>query len=63
MVLPHSLFSVEISELVESHMIDSKAYELLVLVTVVLLASLNSVREGRGLRGKRRWNSSIEGLA
>jgi hypothetical protein len=63
MVLPHSLFSVEISELVESHIIDSKAYELLVLVTVVLLASLNSVREGRGLQGKQRWNFSIKGLA
>jgi hypothetical protein len=44
-------------------MINSKAYELLVLVTVVLLAFLNSVRKGRGLRGKRRWNSSIKGLA
>jgi hypothetical protein len=44
-------------------MIDSKAYELLVLIAVVLLASLNSVREGRGLRGKQRWNSSIKGLA
>jgi hypothetical protein len=44
-------------------MIDSKAYKLLVLVAVVLLAFLNSVREGRGLQEKRRSNSSIEGLA
>jgi hypothetical protein len=49
MVLLHSLFSVEISELVKSHIIDSKAYELLVLVAVMLLTSLNSVREGRDL--------------
>jgi hypothetical protein len=40
--------------LVKSHIIDFKAYKLLVLVAVVLLASFNSVREGRGLRGKRR---------
>jgi hypothetical protein len=49
--------------MVKSYMIDSKAYKLLVLVTVVLLAFLNSVREGRGLQGKQRWNSSIKGLA
>jgi hypothetical protein len=35
-------------------MINSKAYELLVLVTVVLLAFFNLVREGRGLQEKRR---------
>jgi hypothetical protein len=44
-------------------MINSKAYELLVLMTVVLLVFFNSVCERRGLRGKRRWNSSIKGLA
>jgi hypothetical protein len=48
---------------VKSYIIDSKAYELLVLVALVLLAFLNSVYEGRGLQGKRRWNSSIKGLA
>jgi hypothetical protein len=63
MILPHSLFSIEISELVKSYMIDFKAYKLLVLIAVVFLASLNSVRERRGLREKQRWNSSIEGLA
>jgi hypothetical protein len=49
--------------MVESYMIDSKAYKLLVLVAVMLLAFLNLVCKGRGLRGKRRWNSSIKGLA
>jgi hypothetical protein len=44
-------------------MVDSKAYKLLVLVAVVLLASLSLVCKGRGLQGKRRWNSSIKGLA
>jgi hypothetical protein len=34
-----------------------------VLVAVVFLASFSSVREGRGLQGKQRWNSSIKGLA
>jgi hypothetical protein len=53
-VLFHSFFSVEISELVESYIIDFKAYKLLVLVAVVLLASFNSVCKRRGLQGKRR---------
>jgi hypothetical protein len=35
---------------------------IVVLVAVVLLASLSLVPEGRGLQGKRRWNSSIKGL-
>jgi hypothetical protein len=48
---------------VKSHIIDSKAYKLLVLVAVVLLAFLNSFRKGRGLQGKQRWNSTIKGLA
>jgi hypothetical protein len=48
-ILLYSLFSVKISELVKSYIIDSKAYKLLVLMAVVLLASLNLVREGRGL--------------
>jgi hypothetical protein len=48
---------------VKSYIIDSKAYKLLVFVTVVLLAFLNLVRERRGLQGKQRWNSSIKGLA
>jgi hypothetical protein len=29
-------------------------------MTVVLLASFSSVREGRDLRGKQRWNSSYK---
>jgi hypothetical protein len=49
--------------MVKSHIINFKAYELLVLITVVLLAFFNSVRKGRGLQGKQRWNSSIKGLA
>jgi hypothetical protein len=44
-------------------MIDFKAYKLLVLIIVMFLAFLNLVREGRDLRGKQRWNSSIKGLA
>jgi hypothetical protein len=48
--------------MVKSHIINSKAYKLLVLVIIMLLAFLNSVREGRGLQGKQRWNSSIKGL-
>jgi hypothetical protein len=40
--------------MVKSYIIDFKAYKLLVLVTVVLLAFFNSVRKGRGLRGKQR---------
>jgi hypothetical protein len=47
---------------VKSHIINSKAYKLLVLVAVVLLAFFNLVCEGRGLQGKQRWNSSIKGL-
>jgi hypothetical protein len=54
MVLSYSLFFVKISKLVKSHIIDFKAYKLLVLVAVVLLASLNLVYKGRGLRGKQR---------
>jgi hypothetical protein len=46
---------------VKSYIIDSKAYKLLVLIIIVLLAFLNSVRKGRGLQGKQRWNSSIKG--
>jgi hypothetical protein len=49
--------------MVKSYIIDFKAYKLLVLVTVVLLAFFNLVREERDLQGKRRWNSSIKGLA
>jgi hypothetical protein len=48
--------------MVKSYMINSKAYKLLVLVTVVFLAFLNSVCKRRGLQGKQRWNSSIKGL-
>jgi hypothetical protein len=49
--------------MVKSYIIDFKAYKLLVLIAVVLLAFFNSVRERRGLQEKRRWNSSIKGLA
>jgi hypothetical protein len=49
MVLSYSLSFVKIRELVESHIVNSKAYELLVLMAVMLLASLSSVRKGRGL--------------
>jgi hypothetical protein len=45
---------------VKSYIINSKAYKLLVLMTVVLLASFNLVRKGRGLQEKQRWNSSIK---
>jgi hypothetical protein len=40
--------------MVKSHMIDFKAYELLELIAVMLLAFLNSVRKGRGLQRKQR---------
>jgi hypothetical protein len=48
--------------MVKSYIIDSKAYKLLVLVIIVLLAFLNSVHKGRDLQEKQRWNSSIKDL-
>jgi hypothetical protein len=48
--------------MIKSYIIDSKAYKLLVLITVVLLAFFNSVCERRDLQEKQRWNSSIKGL-
>jgi hypothetical protein len=48
---------------IKSYIINFKAYKLLVLVAVVLLAFLNLVRKGYSLQGKQRWNSSIKGLA
>jgi hypothetical protein len=47
---------------VESYIVDLKAYKLLIVMAVVLLASLSLVSKRRGLQGKRRWNSSIKGL-
>jgi hypothetical protein len=44
-------------------MIDFKAYKLLVLIIIMLLAFFNSVCKGCGLQEKQRWNSSIKGLA
>jgi hypothetical protein len=40
--------------MVKSYIINFKAYKLLVLVTVVLLAFFNLVCEGRGLQRKQR---------
>jgi hypothetical protein len=48
--------------MVKSYIIDSKAYKLLVLITVVFLTFFNSVYKRRDLQGKQRWNFSIKGL-
>jgi hypothetical protein len=48
--------------MVKSYIIDFKAYKLLVLITIMFLAFLNSVCKRRDLQEKQRWNSSIKGL-
>jgi hypothetical protein len=40
--------------MIKSYIIDFKAYKLLVLITVMLLAFFNSVCKERGLQEKRR---------
>jgi hypothetical protein len=40
--------------MVKSRMLNSKAYKLLVLMVVMLLASFNLVRKRRGLQRKQR---------
>jgi hypothetical protein len=49
--------------MVKSYIINSKAYKLLMLITVMFLAFLNLVRKERGLQRKQRWNSNIKSLA